>query len=183
MKLYSTKYRVASIRISRLKPKAFSHDRVANTTHEWLTPPEIIKALGTFDLDPCAAPDSLRPWDTAREHFDKKANGLLKAWHGRIWLNPPYENNIVASFLKRMAQHGNGVVLIFARVETKNWFSYVWSRADAVLFIRGRLRFCRLDGKPAAGCGGAPSALIAYGRQNVVALERSNIKGQMIYLK
>ncbi len=23
---------------------------------EWLTPPEIIQALGTFDLDPCAPP-------------------------------------------------------------------------------------------------------------------------------
>ena len=30
---------------------------------EWLTPPEIIKALGTFDLDPCAS--STRPWPRA----------------------------------------------------------------------------------------------------------------------
>jgi hypothetical protein len=34
---------------------------------EWLTPPEIVKALGTFDLDPCAP--AVRPWDTAKRHF------------------------------------------------------------------------------------------------------------------
>ncbi|NCW30719.1 MAG: adenine methyltransferase, partial [Alphaproteobacteria bacterium] len=33
------------------------------TTTTWLTPPAVIKALGEFDLDPCASLD--RPWDTA----------------------------------------------------------------------------------------------------------------------
>lgn len=30
---------------------------------EWLTPPEILLALGPFDLDPCAP--IVRPWETA----------------------------------------------------------------------------------------------------------------------
>ena len=25
------------------------------TTHDWLTPPEILEALGPFDMDPCAS--------------------------------------------------------------------------------------------------------------------------------
>lgn len=30
---------------------------------EWLTPPDILRALGPFDLDPCAPVN--RPWDMA----------------------------------------------------------------------------------------------------------------------
>lgn len=36
---------------------------------EWLTPPQIIKALGGFDLDPCSPIN--RPWDMViEEEFD-----------------------------------------------------------------------------------------------------------------
>ena len=55
---------------------------------EWLTPPEIIKALGEFDLDPCSPVN--RPWDTAKKHFTKFDDGLNKEWDGRVWVNPPY---------------------------------------------------------------------------------------------
>lgn len=34
---------------------------------EWLTPPEILRALGAFDLDPCAP--VVRPWETAAKHY------------------------------------------------------------------------------------------------------------------
>ena len=34
---------------------------------EWLTPPEIINSLGTFDLDPCSPIN--RPWKTAKKHY------------------------------------------------------------------------------------------------------------------
>ena len=39
-----------------------SHTRaVRGRTDDWLTPPEIIAALGRFDLDPCASPSRRRP--------------------------------------------------------------------------------------------------------------------------
>ena len=167
---------------SREKPKAFSHDRVETTKHEWLTPPEILNALGPFDLDPCAPVPERRPWPTAARHYDITDNGLLKRWEGRVWLNPPYENDIAGAFLGRMAEHRNGIVLIFARVETGNWFDHIWSKADAVLFVRGRLRFYHATGKPADNCGGAPSALIAYGAENVESLRKSGIDGHLVIL-
>ncbi len=55
---------------------------------EWLTPPGLIKALGTFDLGPCSP--RIRPWDTAIKHLTKKDDGLTHEWAGRVWLNPPY---------------------------------------------------------------------------------------------
>ena len=67
------------------------HQSAAMMKDEWLTPPEIIDALGgpaSFDLDPCAP--VTRPWPTAKEHFTIIDNGLTKPWRGRIWFNPPY---------------------------------------------------------------------------------------------
>jgi hypothetical protein len=69
---------------------------------EWLTPPEIIKSLGEFDLDPCSP--LIRPWDTARKHYTVIDNGLLMPWEGRVWLNPPYGNKI-GEWLQKAALH------------------------------------------------------------------------------
>lgn len=50
-------------------------------TNTWLTPEYIIKALGPFDLDPCAAP-SPRPWPTAKFHIELPEDGLAASWSG-----------------------------------------------------------------------------------------------------
>lgn len=67
-----------------------------------------------------------------------------------------------------MAEHGNGVMLIFARVETKA-FHRIWQTADALLFFPKRVTFCRPDGKPAKS-GTAPSCLVAWGKNNAYAI-------------
>lgn len=54
----------------------------------WLTPPEIIRALGEFDLDPCCPP--AMPWSTAKKMVCRPDDGLAVTWEGRVWLNPPY---------------------------------------------------------------------------------------------
>ena len=57
------------------------HQSARMQKDEWLTPPEIIKALGPFDLDPCAP--VVRPWDTAKIHYTTTDNGLQREWRGR----------------------------------------------------------------------------------------------------
>jgi len=62
-----------------------SHQSQKMITDEWLTPPEIVKALGPFDLDPCTP--IKRPWDTARHHFSLPTElfqpcGLTRSWGG-----------------------------------------------------------------------------------------------------
>jgi hypothetical protein len=142
--------------------KAFSHERVATGKEEWLTPPEIVQALGPFDLDPCAP--VTRPWDTAARHYTIQDNGLAQPWDGRVWMNPPYGPK-TGQWLERLAAHGNGIALVFARTETRAFFSAVWDRADGVLFIKGRIRFYHADGRQADSAG-APSCLVAYGEEN-----------------
>lgn len=156
-----------------------SHQSANMKKDEWLTPPEIIDSLESFDLDPCAPID--RPWDTAKNYWTTENNGLLMPWEGRVWLNPPYGLE-AASWLNRMCLHGNGIALIFARTETKMFFQYVWGHANALLFIEGRLHFYHVNGTRSKSNAGAPSVLIAYGKNNVDALKNSGIKGKLIEL-
>ncbi len=157
-----------------------SHQSAKMQNDEWLTPPKLIKVLGPFDTDPCSPID--RPWDTARIHYTISENGLWQKWQGRVWLNPPYGLQ-AKTWLAKMVEHGNGIVLIFARTETDMFFRYVWNSADAVLFLRGRLHFHYVDGSRAKANAGAPSVLIAYGSDNSKILEQSNIHGKFIDLK
>ena len=146
---------------------------------EWLTPPEIIRALGEFDLDPCSPIN--RPWDTAKNHYTENDDGLKKEWIGRVWCNPPYGNQ-TGVWLNKCAEYGNAIALVFARTETKMFFESVWDKADALLFIKGRLRFYNVDGTR-GGSAGAPSVLIAYGQENAEILKHCNINGKFIQLK
>lgn len=156
-----------------------SHQSAKMKKDEWLTPPGIIKALGLFDLDPCAP--IIRPWETAKDHFTMTDNGLAKEWRGRVWLNPPYGLE-ASKWLEKMTSHGNGIALIFARTETKMFFKWVWNNADAVKFIEGRLYFHHADGSRARANAGAPSVLIAYGIDNARLLKDCNIQGKFLWL-
>lgn len=150
------------------------HSHRAGTT-TWLTPPHIIDALGPFDLDPCAAPG----WDTAKEHYILPQDGLALPWHGMVWLNPPY-SSAAWTWLNRLAEHGSGIALIFARTETAGFVEQVWNKADGVLFLHGRLYFHHADGTRAAANSGAPSCLVAYGREAARRLEECDLPGSYV---
>ena len=139
---------------------------------EWLTPPEIIKALGPFDLDPCAPVD--RPWPTAANHLTVNDDGLAQPWAGRVWCNPPFGREAV-KWLRRCAEHGNSIALVPARTETAMFYECVWGIAHAVCFIKGRPHFHRVDGSRAAFNSGAPICLVAYGQQNIHSLLKAEL--------
>ena len=148
---------------------------------EWLTPPSLIKSLGWFNLDPCAPTPETRPWPTAENHFCIDDDGLNQDWHGRVWCNPPYGRETF-DWLNKLAKHGNGIALIFARTETKGFHSEVWNKADAVFFFKGRLKFHRIDGIAARDAANAPSCLVIYGKHNIKQVEVSGLNGRLIIL-
>ena len=155
------------------------HQGAAMIKDEWLTPPHILEALGPFDLDPCSP--VCRTWSTASKHYTIRDNGLMQPWEGRVWLNPPY-GSALGKWLNRLAGHGNGIALVFARTETAAFFSEVWPKAQGVLFIEGRLHFHHVDGSRARANSGAPSVLIAYGLENAESLRRCSISGRYLDL-
>ena len=154
------------------------HHKAKMGKDEWLTPPAILAALGPFDLDPCAP--IARPWNMAAAHFSVLDDGLSKPWNGRVWCNPPYGAEAV-QWLARLADHGDGIALVFARTETAAWCSEVWPKACAVLFSAGRLHVHHVDGSRAPANSGAPSALIAYGAGNAERLRTCGIAGAFVH--
>lgn len=129
---------------ARYAERCLSHPYQARpiaATHVWLTPPAIKLPLGEFDLDPCAAPG----WPTAIEMWMPPRDGLAHGWSGRVWLNPPYGRE-TGKWLAKLAAHGNGIALVFARTETRMFAEHVWPRAQGVLFLRGRPHFHLPDG-------------------------------------
>lgn len=159
-----------------------SHQSARMKNDEWLTPPEIVRALGAFDLDPCAPEAPRRPWDTASRHFSKSQDGLTQPWAGRVWLNPPFGREAV-KWLRKLAMHGDGIALVPARTETAMFFEAVWGRADAVLFLKGRPHFHYVDGSRASANSGAPICLIAYGQPNAECLEACGLSGAFVRLR
>lgn len=163
------------------------HQGARSTTDEWLTPPEIIKHLGRFDLDPCATCAQTHggvpsPLGMAAQLFCKCDDGLTKNWRGRVWLNPPYGRE-TGRWLARMAVHADGIALIFARTDVGYFHDSVFRTAHALLFPMGRLKFLKADGTKPKFNGGAPSVLVAYGEENAVALGKLQLNGFFVRLR
>lgn len=144
----------------------------------WLTPPEIIDALGPFDLDPCCPPTM--PWRTATQMVHWPDDGLKVDWTGkRVWLNPPYGREAMP-FLRKMAKNKTGgILLIFARTDTSAWQDLIFPFAYGIMFLRGRLRFHKPNGTPGETAT-APSALVAYSEQDFARLRNAGLIGAFL---
>lgn len=151
-----------------MKATGFTHDNKHNATVDWYTPSWVFERLGLmFDLDPCQPPEGIK-WIPAKNKYSLQDDGLIQPWHGRVWLNPPY-GKYTPAWLERMHNHRNGVALVFARTDC-GWFHKFVVNADAMLFLKGRVKFVDglgVTGASGAGCG---SMLIAWGSDNVSAL-------------
>lgn len=137
---------------------------------EWYTPPHVFAALNTvFDLDVAHPAYPMETHVPARANIS--ADSLHRAWHGFVWMNPPYGGrNSLEPWLDRFFLHGNGIALVPDRTSAP-WFQVAFAKADAVLFTP-KLKFLRPDGS----VGKSPSngsALIAIGPQGSTALDHA----------
>jgi hypothetical protein len=159
-----------------MRATGFTHDKEDNLSVDWYTPPSVFKSLGlTFDLDPCAPVGGI-PWIPAKKFYSVDDDGLKAAWEGLVWLNPPYGKH-PGAWLARMHEHRNGVALVFARTDCR-WFHDHVASADAILFLKGRIKF--VDGLGVSGGGGAGcgSMLVAWGTPGCSALQRMRSEGK-----
>lgn len=165
-----------------------SHQRTIGKSQVHLTPKAIVDALGPFDLDPCAA--TVRPWDCAVRNIVEAEDGLSQPWKGLVWLNPPFDTRQIGRWISAIARHGNGILLVHARVETR-WFAGIWQHGDVMLFLHGRVRFCQSDGSTVTKLesksgrripcdSGAPVVLVAFGPEAVQRLRDSGLPGAYV---
>ncbi len=150
-----------------------------STKHdEWFTPPHVIAAvktaMGGIDLDP-ASNEIAQKTVGATTYYTREDDGLSKAWSGRVFVNPPYTKvpgyrNPQTAWLEKAAQSATTgdldvcVALVQPSVSSRYWHTWVWPRATAVLFFRGRLAFGdgSKEGAPPAGANRSDSALVIY---------------------
>lgn len=159
---------------------SFQSDEAPKTV-EWYTPKYIFDMLGlVFTLDPCHPGRDVINWVPALTVYTKSDDGLSRPWVGSVWLNPPYGRETPV-WLKVMHEHRNGVALVFARTDT-DWFHKYVANADAVLFLKKRVRFVNSEGVQgdSPNCG---SMLVAWGTDGVGALKGAADAGHGIFWK
>lgn len=149
------------------------HQQTVGKSDTWITPRWILDALGVFDLDPCAA--EAMPWLTARTMLTERDDGLSLSWSGRVWCNPPFNRYQRPKWMARMAEHGNGILLVPAACETDAFAQYVWGRAAGLLMLNRRPHFCDTTGREASANSGCTICLVAYGLQNLQRLRDSGL--------
>lgn len=173
------------------KKDGFGHEKPhEGNTNDWITPEWVIDGFNNlakdrgyfFDLDPCIS--LTQPWLTARKAYSIEQDGLKQTWFGMVYCNSPYGEN-VGIWAKRMAEHNNGIMLIFARTETRTWQDIIFPSASGYLFLDGRIVFHLPDGslprnnKGQIASAGAPSVFVAWGKDARNALKKISTKGML----
>lgn len=101
----------------------------------------VINLFGEIDLDPCS--NEGQPNVPANLHYNKSENGLSHDWVGRIFMNPPYGNELPQWIDKIISENEKGniteaIILVPSRTDTI-WFRKL--RNFPRCFIWGRLKF------------------------------------------
>lgn len=143
---------------------------------EYATPGKLWRplsnAVGGFDLDPASGAEST---PIAPNRYTKEDDGLTKAWHGWVFVNPPWSTNGDGSakdrWLRKARGEANrddvdGVVLLLPVSSSAHWFHDHVLNAEVVCFVGpGRIPFEGGDRNPSfemliAVFGSAPDDLV-----------------------
>lgn len=155
----------------------FTHESQAAQTVEWYTPKWIFDELNTeFDLD-CCAPIGGVPYIPAKDYISLPTDSLKESWNGFVWCNPPYGKE-TPKFLSKMLSHNNGIALVFSRTDTK-WFHDYVSKADCVLYLKGRVQFHKNGMKAEKSGSTCGSMLVGYGEKATKVLQQAKHLGTL----
>jgi hypothetical protein len=146
-----------------------------NKTDDWLTPPELVRSLGAFDLDPCGSTRQTSDLAVSTYRLPDH-NGLLEPWHGRVWCNPPFSQ--MKAWAQRFAVHNNGIMVCPMRFRYR-WTDVFMETADAILLLRDTIRWINSDGLTQLG-NIFDMMLVAYGPGNTEALRWSGLAGTLV---
>ena len=155
-----------------------SHWEASGESNEWYTPRYIFDALGAhFDLDVAAPHNGPRHVPCTAYLSPAILCGLATPWTGCfVWMNPPFGGrNGLVPWLDKFFAHGNGIALTPDRTSAP-WWQDAASKADMILFTRGKVKFERPDGSVGKHPGHGVT-LFANGEQGEDALRRAALAG------
>lgn len=157
----------------KIEEKKKPHVVNNSTDNEWYTPERYIESarlvMGSIDLDP-ASNDFANKTVKASEYFTEENDGLSQEWFGNIWMNPPYQTTLLQRFADKLisSKFNQAIVLVNNATETA-WFEKLVSKASAIVFHKGRIRFVKRDGEHGAPLQG--QAFMYFGNHSDVFLE------------
>lgn len=114
-----------------------------NNDDNYATPPELYKKLNdrfNFDFDPC-------PYNEG-----EIINDALKIeWGKSNFVNPPYSQKLKEEFIKKgIEEMKKGKVCVFlipVSTSTRLFHEYIKPNATEIEFVKGRIKFGKLDEK------------------------------------
>jgi hypothetical protein len=152
-----------------------AHELSVGQSDEWYTPPYVFDAMGAvFDLDVAHPGGRSAAWVPAAEVLSERS--LERPWCGFVWMNPPFGKRMaLVPWLRKFFDHGDGVALTPDRTSAPWWQEFA-PQADAVLFVREKIKFIRPDGSTGKQPG-TGTTLLAKGARGVAALELAAAQG------
>lgn len=121
---------------------------MSSESPEHYTPTEIWQTaaacLGGIDLDPCSNSKE-SPNVQALRYFTRDDDGLAQEWGGKVFMNPPYGDEIKAWVIKLRQEYDAGrvteaIALVPARTDTA-WFQLLAGEYFPFCNVIGRLKF------------------------------------------
>ena len=116
---------------------------------DWRTPPMSSRCSASCSTSTVAAPTDEPMYVPALHCISERS--LETPWSGFVWMNPPFGGrNAIAPWLDKFFGHGNGIALTPDRTSCP-WWQRAAAKADALLFVAGKIRFIRPDGTTGTG--------------------------------
>jgi hypothetical protein len=137
--------------------------------NEWYTPKYIIDAarntMESIDLDP-ASNELADKIVQATKYYTKETDGLNKTWNGNVWMNPPYDKDLMPKFSQKFVSElpnmTQGCVLVNNATDTQ-WMQNIMDVCDAICFLKSRVKFIDMDGN-ATGSPLQGQAVMYFGK-------------------
>jgi phage N-6-adenine-methyltransferase len=124
---------------------------IGGIQNEWYTPKNIIDKvkyiLGEIDIDPASCEVANKVVD-AKQYFTSENSGLDKEWKGKVFMNPPFEANLVKAFVSKLLveidrENTTEAIVLTHNCTDSGWFHELANSASSICFIRRRVNFWR----------------------------------------
>lgn len=163
------------------------HDTTAllsSVSNEWYTPALYVDAarrvMGGIDLDPasCAVANKTVRAD---RYCTEDDDGLVREWHGRIWLNPPYGGLAGPFVAKLVEEFGAGrteqaVLLVSVNAAPSHWFQPLLDHLMCVM--DHRIHFISPSGTPGTSPHG--SVIVYFGQRRTAFAREFRAFGRLV---